>query len=262
MKVLVLTKKSLLKIALLVFLAAALVFGGMRFYPDVVDALAPGTRLLPIYSVDRQDKVVSLTFDAAWGNEDTQKLIDILNSYNVKATFFLVGEWVDKYPESLKALSDAGEEIGNHSNTHPHMTQLSRDDMIKQIRDCDIKIQKITGKKPVLFRAPFGDYSNSVIEAVNETDHYAVQWDVDSLDWRDYTADKIKQRVLSKVKSGSIVLFHNAALHTPEALPGIIASLQKQGYKIVPVSELIYKDNYTIDSAGVQHSSSQASSGS
>jgi peptidoglycan/xylan/chitin deacetylase (PgdA/CDA1 family) len=177
----------------------------------------------------------------------------------VHATFFVVAQWVDKYPESVKALSDAGNEVMNHSTTHPHMPTLSRDAMLKEITTCDSKIEKITGKRPTLFRAPFGDYNNAVVETVAESNHNCIQWDVDSLDWKGISAPQISQRVLSSVKPGSIILFHNAALHTPEALPGIIESLQKQGYRLVPVSQLIYKDNYTIDVAGKQHSDAAVS---
>ena len=117
-------------------------------------------RDLPIYCVDRQEKVCSLTFDAAWGNEDTQQLIDILGEHNIKATFFVVGEWVDKYPESVKALSDAGHEVMNHSSTHPHMTELSSDQMKQEVQTCNDKIAAVTGKQPILFRPPYGDYSD------------------------------------------------------------------------------------------------------
>jgi len=167
---------------------------------------------------------------------------------------------VDKYPQSVKALADSGNEVMNHSDTHPHMTQLSLSEMVKQITDCDNKIEKITGKRPILFRPPYGDYNNTLIEALAQTNHYAIQWDVDSLDWKGIDASQITKNVLTKVTSGSIILFHNAAKNTPEALPGIIESLQKQGYKLVPISQLIYKDNYTIDVAGKQHSDSTVSS--
>jgi polysaccharide deacetylase family sporulation protein PdaB len=260
MKIVVLNKKSIAFGAAVAVLALALVVAVANLIPNAVAASSITKKQLPIYSVERQDKAVSLSFDAAWGNEDTQNLIDILNKYHIKATFFLVGAWVDKYPLSVKALADNGEDIMNHSNTHPHMTKLSLDDMLKEIAACDDKIQAITGKKPILFRAPYGDYNNTLIEALNSTGRYGIQWDVDSLDWKGISADQITQRVLSKVKSGSIVLFHNAALHTPEALPGIIESLQKQGYKIIPISQLIYKDNYTIDNAGRQQPTVQTSS--
>lgn len=211
-------------------------------------------RDLPIYCVQKseEEKVIAISFDAAWGNEDTHTLIEILDKYDVKTTFFVVGSWVDKYPESVKALSDAGHEIMNHSNSHPHMTALSKEQMIEEVEKCDEKIEKITGVKPTLFRAPYGDYNNDVVGAMRESGHYTIQWDVDSLDWKNLSPEEITERVISKVKPGSIVLFHNAALHTPEALPTILETLQKDGYKIVPVSELIIKENYRMDTAGMQ----------
>ena len=211
-------------------------------------------RDLPIYCVDKGDeKVISISFDAAWGNEDTQQLIDIMDRYGVKATFFVVGDWVENFPESVKALSDAGHEVMNHSNTHPHMTQLSKEKMKEEVNACSNKIEKVTGKRPTLLRAPYGDYNNDVVQAVRECGCYTIQWDVDSLDWKDLSAGEITKRVLDKVKPGSIVLFHNAALHTPEALPGILEKLQGDGYRFVPISELIYTENATIDQAGCQH---------
>lgn len=253
MKIIVLNKRSLFTGLLIVCLCIALIISMAALVPKIA-AAASQNRQIPIYNVDRSDKMISISFDAGWGNEDTTTLIGILNRYNVKATFFVIGSWVDKYPESVKQLSDAGEEVMNHSNTHPHMPTLSREDMLKELSACDEKIQKITGVKPVLFRPPYGDYNNALVETVKESGHYTIQWDVDSLDWKGISASEIQQRVLPKVHSGSIVLFHNAAKHTPEALPGILEGLQKQGYKIVPVSKLIYRDNYTIDHAGTQHS--------
>ncbi|MBQ7624328.1 MAG: polysaccharide deacetylase family protein, partial [Clostridia bacterium] len=164
-------------------------------------------RQLPIYCVEKQDNVVSLTFDAAWGNEDTQTLIDVLGSYGVKATFFVVGEWAEKYPESVKALSDAGHEVMNHSNRHDHFSKLSSDAIIADINECSDKIENITGVRPILFRPPYGDYNDNVIKTVNGMGMYPVQWDVDSLDWKDIDAQKITKRVLDKVQKGSIVLF-------------------------------------------------------
>ncbi len=211
-----------------------------------------GTRDLPIYCVERDYNVVSLTFDAAWGNEDTQTLIDILGKYKVRATFFVVGQWVDKYPESVKALADAGHEIMNHSNTHPHMTKLSVEQMAQEINACDDKIEAVTGVRPFLFRVPYGDYNNTVVSALRELGHFTIQWDVDSLDWKNPGADAIASRVLQNVKPGSIVLFHNAAVDTPAALPRVIEGLIAKGYSFAPVSELIYRENFSIDHAGKQ----------
>lgn len=217
------------------------------------------TRDLPIYCVDRPDRVCALTFDAAWGNEDTQQLIDILGEHNIQATFFVVGEWVDKYPESVKALSDAGHEVMNHSSTHPHMTELSTDQMQQEVQTCNEKIAAVTGKTPTLFRPPFGDYNDQVVSTLRGMKMYTIQWDVDSLDWRNPAPSEIVSRVCSKAQNGSIILFHNAAKNTPAALPDVIDGLIEQGFSFVPVSKLIYKDNYTMDHTGKQISNDVSS---
>ena len=222
------------------------------FGNETIVGAAAAKRELPIYCVKREDKAVSLTFDAAWGNEDTQQLIDILGHYNVKATFFVVGDWATKYPESVKALSDAGHEVMSHSDKHKHMTQLSADEIVADITACCDKISAVTGVTPTLFRAPYGEYDDKVVTTLRKMGMYTIQWDVDSLDWKELSAAEIHERVMSRVAPGSIVLFHNAALHTPEALPGIIEALQADGYSVMPVSELIYKGEYTLDHEGRQ----------
>lgn len=220
-------------------------------YPAAVGASA-AARQLPIYCVQRDQKLVSISFDAAWGNEDTQQLIDILSQYKVPATFFVVGEWVDKYPESVKALHDAGHEVMNHSNTHAHYPQLSADQVVADLNACNDKIEAVTGVRPTLVRLPYGDYDDSSVNAVRSIGMEPIQWDVDSLDWKDLAAGEITQRVTSKVQPGSIVLFHNAALHTPEALPAIIQTLLQEGYTFVPISQIILTGEYTIDHTGRQ----------
>ncbi len=220
----------------------------------IVAGAAAADRPLPIYSVSRDDKYISISFDAAWGNEDTQTLIDILEKYGVKTTFFVVGDWVDKYPESVRALSDKGHEIMSHSLDHAHFSQLSTEEIRSNVTACSDKIEKITGKAPILFRCPYGEYDDHVITTLNDMGIYPIQWSVDSLDWKEIPAQEIQERVLSQVESGSIVLFHNAAKHTPEALPGILEQLQADGYTIVPISELIYRSDYEIDHTGKQYS--------
>lgn len=234
--------------ALGMILVVALIFWAVNS-PTIVGASAT-ERLLPIYNVQREDKVVAMSFDAGWGNEDTQELIDILNKYKINTTFFLVGDWVDKYPESVKALSDAGNELMNHSSTHAHFSKLTEDQIIADVNNCNDKIEKITGKRPTLIRCPYGEYDDHVIKAINSIGMTAIQWNVDSLDWKGIEADEIQRRVLDNVEPGSIILFHNAAEHTPEALPGIIESLQSQGYKIVPVSQILLQGEYSIDHRG------------
>lgn len=227
-----------------------LMFGAVHI-PAAVTASST-QRQLPIYCVQRDQKMVSISFDAAWGNEDTQQLIDILNRYGVTATFFVVGEWVDKYPESVKALHDAGHEVMNHSNTHAHYPQLSAQEVVEDLNACNDKIESVTGVRPTLVRLPYGDYDDNSVNAVRSIGMEPVQWDVDSLDWKDLSAGEITQRVTAKVQPGSIVLFHNAAKHTPEALPAILEKLLQDGYTFLPISKILLEGEYTIDHTGRQ----------
>ena len=234
-------------------LAICVIIATVLLVTGSVGIVASQNRKLPIYCVKTDKKQIAISFDAAWGNDDTETLIKILKEHNVPATFFVVGAWVDKYPESVKALSDAGHRIENHSNTHPHMPQLSKEQIINELESCNNKIKAVTGRCPKLLRVPYGDYDNAVLETTESIGMYTIQWDVDSLDWKDHaTADSICKRVTSKVKNGSIVLFHNDADHTPEALPTILKALKEQGYEFVFIEDLIYKENYEIIHDGTQ----------
>ena len=239
---------------LAVIMAVALFLGvpALVNNPAMVGAAAT-MRELPIYSVARDNKCVSLTFDAAWGNEDTELLIDILGRYDVKATFFLVGEWVDRYPKSVLALHEAGHETMSHSDDHAHFNKLSESKIIENLGACNDKIEAVTGIRPTLFRPPYGEYDDHVIRTVRSIGMEPIQWDVDSLDWKGLSASEITSRVTKKVEPGSIVLFHNAAENTPAALPAIIEYLLAEGYQIIPVSEILIQGEYTIDHTGRQH---------
>lgn len=246
MKCFVITKRH-------INLACALVLALTVCIIGTVSAFAGNNRKLPIYCVETEDKKIAISFDAAWGNDDTEELIKILKEYNVPATFFVVGAWVDKYPESVKQLSDAGHRVENHSNTHPYMSKLSSEQIIGEIDSCNKKIASVTGRTPTLIRVPYGDYDNHVVETVEKQGMYCIQWDVDSLDWKDSaTPENIAERVISKTKNGSIVLFHNDADHTPAALPTILKTLKEQGYEFVFIEDLILKENYEIKHDGTQ----------
>ena len=246
MKYIIISKRQILLGVCAVLALVIAVVGSARVF-------AREERILPIYCVECEEKKIAISFDAAWGNDDTETLINILAEYNVPATFFVVGAWVDKYPESVKQLHDAGHKIGNHSNSHPYMTKLSEKQMIAELTACNDKIKSVTGEEPILFRAPYGDYNNATIKATESIGMYTIQWDVDSLDWKENaTAQSIAQRVISKVKNGSIVLFHNDADHTPEALPIILSTLQNEGYEFVFIEDLILKENYKILHDGTQ----------
>lgn len=209
-------------------------------------------RKLPIYYVKREDKKIAISFDCAWGTTYTDKLLSIMEEENIKCTFFMVEFWTEKYPDYVKKISDSGHEIGTHSATHPYMSKLNKNSIIKELTTSSKAIENITGKKVEVFRPPYGDYNDLLIDTAKEMGLYTIQWDVDSLDWKNLSATEIKKRVVSKVKSGSIVLFHNQGLHTAKALPEIIKSLKEKGYTFVPIGELIYRNNYQMAVDGAQ----------
>lgn len=209
-------------------------------------------REIPIYSVGREDNKIAITFDCAWGVDYTDKLLNTLKEKGVKATFFAVEFWVEKYPEYVKRISDEGHVIGTHSKTHSHMSKLSESEIIEELESSKEAIESVISKKVTVFRPPFGDYDDLLIKTAKMMDLYTIQWDVDSLDWKDYSADKICKRVVNGVKSGSIILCHNNGLHTAEALPRIIDELIGKGYEFVTVPELIFKDDFTVDANGRQ----------
>ena len=212
-------------------------------------------RLIPIYSVDREEKLVSITFDCAWGTEYTDKILAALKASDVRATFFMVEFWTEKYPEFVKKIDESGCEIGTHSSTHSYMSKLNAEDIRAELASSSQAITDITGKKVDLFRAPYGDYDDELIKTASENGYYTIQWDVDSLDWKDLLASDLAMRVINGVQNGSIILMHNNGLHTAEAVPIILETLKNRGYSFVPVGELIYRENYVIDGTGRQKSS-------
>lgn len=209
---------------------------------------------LPIYSVDTKEKKIALTFDNSIGigKDNTKEILDILDKHNVKATFFLVGAWIDDYPDLVKELKAKGHEIGNHSNKHPDMSKISTNIIIQDIAACDAKIMSLTGDGTKLFRFPSGAYNDLAVSTAESTNHFCIQWDVDSIDWKEQGKDKEYLRVINKTKNGSIILFHNNAKYTPENLIRVIEKLQNDKYNFVTVSDLIYKDNFKIDASGKQ----------
>ncbi|MCI8293310.1 MAG: polysaccharide deacetylase family protein [Hespellia sp.] len=211
-------------------------------------------RELPIYSVETDEKKVALSFDAAWGNEDTKTILEILEKHQVHVTFFMTGGWVSEYPDDVKAIQAAGHDLGNHSENHKNMSQLSDEEQKQELMKVHDRVKELTGEEMCLFRPPYGDYDDSVILNAKDCGYYAIQWDVDSLDWKDYGVDSIIDTVLNhkNLQNGSILLCHNGAKYTAQALEQIITGLQEKGYTIVPISELIYKDDYHMDVTGRQ----------
>lgn len=237
--------------ACFIFLAGVFVLSGL--YNQVSGVFNSGKREVPIYAVDMKEKKLAISFDAAWGADCTPTLLKILKENNIKTTFFLTGIWVKEYPEMVKAIADAGHELGNHSLTHPHCNTLSEEEFIKELKDNEEMIYKLTKKRTRLFRPPFGEYDNTNIKAARKNGYEVIQWSVDSLDWQELGTEAVVDRILKNAHPGAIMLFHNNAKYTPEALPIILKKLKEDGYKIVPVSDLLIKGDYYVERhSGIQ----------
>lgn len=234
-----------------------LLLAGMILYTPLVRSAATNLirkKELPIYCVQTDKKQVALSFDAAWGNEDTREILSILKKHDVKVTFFMTGGWVNKFPDDVKAILADGHDLGNHSESHPNMSQLSHEQMLNELKLVHNRVKELTGVEMDLFRPPYGDYNDAVVKAVAEAGYYCIQWDVDSLDWKDYGIDSIIKTVCNhkNLGNGSIILMHNGATYTARALESIITGLKNQGYELVPISKLILRENYHLDHAGRQ----------
>lgn len=233
-----------LVLVLLLLLLAPLLFDLPGRLAAVVNQ---NDRLVPIYYVQTDEKKVAISFDASWGAERTRKILDTLREFGIKTTFFLTGFWVEDYPEYVKLIAQEGHELGNHTYSHPHLSSLSPEQIREELLRLERMIAEVSGQKPSLFRPPFGEYNNEVLRVAGELGYKTIQWSVDSLDWQNISKDELIGRVTGRAHQGAIILFHNNGLYTADALPYIIEYLHKNGYRIVPISELIYHDHYYID---------------
>lgn len=228
-------------------IASIALLAGFNFQPF---AAAVNSRKIPIYCVDRSDNKVAITFDAAWGADKTQKILDVCHRYGVKATFFLVGFWIDNYPDMVKKSMKWGTQSARTARRIPKWAVFPPKNHPRAVKQHE-KITDLTGKEVKLFRAPFGDYSNRLLEVAEGMGLSTIQWDVDSLDWKGISAVELANRV-QKAKSGSIILCHNNSEHIVEALPIIFEALKAKGLEFVTVDSLIYYKDFYIDHAGKQ----------
>ena len=217
-----------------------------------VETSSSGERLLPIYNVKTEEKKVAFTMNCAWNADDIDSILETLEKNNVKITFFMVGEWIDKYPEAVEKIYKAGHEIANHSDTHKHVNNLSYEENVKEIKSANEKIKNITGTENKLYRAPYGEYNNTVIKAARDNGYIPIQWNLDTLDYTGITGEEMWSRIEGKIKEGDIILSHNGTEHTADSLDMLINNIKGKGFDIVRVSDLIYQDNYEIDINGTQ----------
>ena len=264
MPIIVLTKKNLL----IALLCVALLAGGLFLWLRVRDRPKQGetaaamaqvenyelnvlpmkSRGLPVYGVGRRDNRIALTIDAAWDADKTPFILDTLDTYHIKATFFLCGVWVKQYPDFVKEIAKRGHEIGNHSLTHPHMSRMDAIGIQKELRDLDDMLEELTGKRSTLFRPPFGEYNDTVIKAAREAGYEVIQWSRDTVDWKkDRSAQTILDGVLKKLQSGDIILCHDIKEYAPKSTRRIVDYLEEQGYMFLTIDELFAKDGVTLE---------------
>lgn len=248
MKFFVIRAKHLV-IALAVLVILPLLWLGTSSSTEVFKV---GERDLPIYSVEREDHRIALTFDCAWNADDIDQVLAALDQYHAKATFFLVGDWAEKYPDSVVKIKDHGHEIGSHSYKHGDYTKMSEEELLADMKKCDDVIETICGTRPSLMRAPSGGYNNKVVQTCEQSGRMCIQWSIDGLDYpKDATPERIFTRATEKTADGDILLLHNGTAYTAQVLPKILENLS-QKFELVTVSDLIYKENYTLDRAGRQ----------
>lgn len=236
---------ALMSLVICLMLLSAIINGNVM-------EVSASAREIPIYSVENDEGKVSVTFDCAWGADDIPEILRILKEKNVKATFFVVGEWARRNPEETKMIAEQGHDLANHSENHFKMSVLNSDKIRKEILDCSKTIEEITGVKTDLFRPPYGDYNNSVISIARQNGYFTIQWSLDSLDWKPGTTQEAILDRISKVSSGDIILFHNDTSHTAKILGKVIDIIREKGLNPVPVSELILRENYEVQNNGRQ----------
>ncbi len=203
-------------------------------------------RLVPVYSVLTSEPRVSLTFEGASGKDMTGEILGVLEEHNVTATFFLSGEWMEKHGDSVKAISESSHELGNYTYSVPHPNSLLKADLKRELEKAHKCVEKVSGQAPKVFRPPYGEYSNKVIEVSRELGYETVIWSIDSLDWRGTSPDEMLKRIFGKLHKGAIIRFHVTGPNTPKVLPQIIETIEEQGYEIVPLSQLLLEGDYYI----------------
>lgn len=219
---------------------------------EAISTSSTNEKLLPIYNVKTEEKKVALTMNCAWNANDIDSILKILEENNVKITFFMVGDWIEKYPEEVKKIYEAGHEIGSHSDTHPHVNNLSYEENIEEIEKSNDKIEKITGSRTNLYRTPYGEYNTTVLQAAQDKGYYTIQWNLDTLDYIGLTGNEMWNRIKDKLGPGDIILMHNGTEHIADSLGMLLKNIKEKGLEVTKISELIYKDNYTIDVNGTQ----------
>ena len=241
---------SIITVGILFYVASS--FGVAENEETIQTASTNTEKLLPIYNVQTDEKKVAFTMNCAWNADDIDQILKVLEENNTKITFFMVGDWIQKFPDAVKKIHEAGHEIASHSDTHPHVNNLSYEENIEEIEKSNEKIEAITGSKTKIYRPPYGEYNNTVIKAAKDKRYYPIQWSLDTLDYTGITGEEMWNRLKDKIEAGDIILSHNGTKHTADSLDMLIKNIKAKGLEVVTVSDLIYKEDYSIDVNGTQ----------
>ncbi|MFR8547248.1 MAG: polysaccharide deacetylase family protein [Lachnospiraceae bacterium] len=233
-----------------VFFAGAYMTGQKSVAVNSTAGVVKESRSSPVCSVAERGKRAALTFDLDGGSASAQAILDILEQHDVKATFFVTGKWAQQYPEDVRRIAAAGHDLGNHSQSHRDMTFMEKREIQQEIQTVHEAVHRMTGVEMKVFRAPYGAYSDRLLQVIGQSGYLPVEWDVDSQDWKNYGVESIVEA--AQLKNGSIIHLHNEADPLIRALDPLVREIRAQGYELVPVSEMIRWSGYVIDETGRQ----------
>ncbi|TWH48652.1 polysaccharide deacetylase family protein [Sporomusa sp. KB1] len=218
-----------------VFLVVAMLAGSLQ---PLVSTTQLAAAVPPVFQGNPSQPQIALACNVFWGEEYLPDMLKTLDENNIHITFFIGGSWANKYPEVLKDMANRGHELGNHTYSHPHPNNLSKEKNKEQIVKTEELVNSVTGIKTNLYAPPYGEYNNTVLLAAQELDYTTIMWSIDTIDWKRPPPEVITERVLKKLHNGAIILMHPTA-PTAKALPGLIAEIKKRGYTITTVSDIL-----------------------
>ena len=252
MRIFVVKKSTLIRAAVFVLLVVAAIVYTQVALSDA-KPVSNQSESMPVCSVATDEKMVAITVDTAFGDDDyTAEILGVLRNESARTTFFVMGLWAGEHEAALDAILTGGQEIASHSMNHTRYPDLTPAEIIEDADAAADLIFNKTGYDTRLIRMPYGAFDTDSMLALESDGYVPVKWSLDAKDWKGYDAEKIADGVLGEVQSGDIIMFQNNMPETPAALEAVILGLREAGYKIVTVSELLLDGDYYIDGNGTQ----------
>jgi polysaccharide deacetylase family sporulation protein PdaB len=245
-------KSTIIRAVVFIVLLAAAIIYTQVIAADSEPVMNVTENEMPVCSVETEDQVVAITIDTAFGDDYTDEILKVLKEKNVKATFFILGMWAEKNPAKADAIARAGQDIANHSMNHKRYTEMTPEEIIKDVTQAKMVIKTTTGKESMIVRMPYGAFNDESIAALKEEGYIPVKWSLDSMDWKQPGKDAVKDNVINNLKKGSIIIFQNNMADTPQALTEILDEIKARDYKCVTLSEMMLNKDYIVDESGTQ----------